>query len=90
MDTIKPLSIFADLACPILRAILEFELQSIALIFMKPNEYGDKQNHYLEWLYMIDRRDSREHPLHGRYTGLVQDRIKEIAKAEFDFVTSKL
>jgi hypothetical protein len=30
----------------------------------------DDRQEYLEWLYKLDGRDKRSHPLHSVYTGL--------------------
>lgn len=80
--------------CLTSKATLESELPPVALILsMKPYEQvqeEDRKVAYLDWLYLMDRRDSPEHPLHARYTGLREDRIKAIVKAEFDFVTKRL
>lgn len=33
---------------------------------------------YLEALYLLDRRDKKDHPLHGVYSGLYQKRQREL------------
>ena len=57
---------------------------------MKPYEQvqlEDRKVTYLEWLYLKDRRDSPEHPLHDTYSGLLEDRINALLDQEFAIVT---
>ena len=37
---------------------------------------GNARMDYLDRLYQMDGRHYPKHPLHGRYTGLYQDRVK--------------
>jgi hypothetical protein len=32
----------------------------------------DDRQEYIDWLYQLDGRDKKSHPLHGLYTGLAE------------------
>ena len=32
----------------------------------------DDKQEFLDWLYLLDKRDNKSHPLHSSYTGLAQ------------------
>lgn len=42
----------------------------------------DARNAYLDYLYRQDGRNDPAHPLHARFTGLVQDRAQALLAAE--------
>jgi heat shock protein HspQ len=37
----------------------------------------DDRQEYLEWIYKLDGRDQKSHPMHGLYTGL-EEQYKNI------------
>ncbi len=40
----------------------------------------NRRQQYLDWLYRQDGRFAKNHPMHGLYTGLFQDRLRDLLR----------
>ena len=44
-----------------------------------------QRQQYLDWLYEISNRASREHPFHSLYTNLIRERKEALLKRDMHF-----
>lgn len=49
-----------------------------------------KRQAYLEELYQVDGRADRAHPMHGLYTGLIEQRKEALLRFDRDFMLTAL
>lgn len=45
-------------------------------------QHDQQRQDYLELLYRNDGRENQSHPMHGLYTGLYQQRQRQLVEAE--------
>lgn len=49
-----------------------------------------KRQQYLEELYQVAGRADRAHPMHGLYTGLIEERKEALIRFDRDFMLTAL